>query len=73
MNIYKVIFAKNEVISCHQLDDRVSLKSEYYYEHDKGKIIYALIKAIDEDDAIGKSDAIVKEVRSKVFGNDFIN
>ena len=72
MNIYKVIFAKNEVISCDLISNKFELSEDYLYHHDKGQLIYAIIKANSEEDALNKSDQIIKEVAKKVFGIDFI-
>ena len=72
MKMYKVIFAKNEVISCQQADPPVSFKGDYNYEWDKGQLIYALIRAENEAEAIGKSDDVVREFLEKIYGKDFI-
>ena len=72
MNTYKVIFAKNTPISCDQLPGQTSLKSEYYYEHKKGQLIYALINAASEQDALVMAAKIIKEVTERTFGVDYI-
>jgi len=71
MNTYKVIFARNEPLSC-EITNKVILNGDYDYKHDKGQLIYALIKADSEEDALNKSDKIIKEVTEKVFGSDFV-
>ena len=58
MNIYKLIFANNDIISCDLLPN-VALGKEYYYEHDKGKLIHILLRAESEADALAKSDKII--------------
>jgi hypothetical protein len=72
MNTYKIIFAKNEVVSCELLN-KVILGKECDYEHDNGRLIYALINAENESDALNKSGKVIKEVTEKVFGNDFVD
>ncbi|MES2704369.1 MAG: hypothetical protein V4649_17140 [Bacteroidota bacterium] len=72
MNIYKVIFAKNTVIDCHPVDNHFKLEGQYYYEHDKGQPIYAIIKAPSEPDAVQMANGIIREVNEKVFGRDYI-
>ncbi len=72
MNIYKVIFAKNEVIACDLITNKFVLNDDYLYHQVKGQLVYAIIKASSEEEAINKSCEIVKEVTEKVFGNDFI-
>ena len=74
MNRYKVIFVKNEVISCAQiLTHETEFEGEYYYEHDKANLIFAIIKAENPAAAIAKCDEIVKEVTNKVLGTDYVN
>ena len=73
MNMYKLIFAKNAVISCDLMTGKFELSQDYMYHQDKGQLIYAIVKADNEEDAINKGGQIVKEVTEKVFGNDFIN
>ena len=72
MNIYKVIFAKNEIICCDLMINKFELNEDYLYHQDKGQLVYAIIKAKNEEDVINKSNQIIKEVTEKVFGNDFI-
>jgi len=71
MNTYKVIFARNVVLSC-VIENHAVLNKEYYYEHDKGQLMYALINAENEADAIHKSNKIIREVTEMIFGNDYI-
>ena len=71
MKVFKVIFAKNEVMTCSEVN--VNLEGNYDYEHDRGQLIYALIKAENETDAVCKSYEIVKELNDKVFGTDFVS
>jgi len=50
MNIYKVMFANNEVAGSQVADQRFDHDSEYYYEY-MGKIMYAMIKASNKEEA----------------------
>ncbi len=72
MNVFKVIFARNEIISCSVVHDNVKLDSTYHYEHKAGKIIYALIKAETEEEACSVARKMPKEISDKIFGNDYI-
>jgi hypothetical protein len=72
MNTYKVIFAKNEIISCDKVNEHLALSGQYRYEQDKGQLIYALIQADNEDEARSVADTIIKEVTDSIFGTDFI-
>jgi len=51
MNIYKVMFAKNEIISCNIASHSRELDGEYYSIH-KGQLIHAIIKAESETQAL---------------------
>ena len=62
MHVYKVIYAKNEIISCNKIEDSLSLITSYHYEHEKGQLIYALIKAADVEDALKIANEIILEV-----------
>jgi len=71
MNTYKVIFAKNMPITCELLPHHIISGKEYYYEQNKGHLIYAIIKAPNEDTALITANNIVHEVTAKVFGQDY--
>ncbi|MCD6013344.1 MAG: hypothetical protein K0Q79_3206 [Flavipsychrobacter sp.] len=72
MTIYKIIFAKNEIISCSKAEDNAVLEGMYQYEHVQGKLIYALVRAESEDDARAIANAITEKVEKEVFGSDFV-
>jgi hypothetical protein len=72
MNIYKIIFVKGVVMSCELLPKQVAFKDEYYYELNKGQLIYALIKAPSGAAALEVAERIIKEVNVKTFGEDYI-
>jgi len=72
MNLYKIIFARNEVISCKEENNTEYIDGSYHYEHKNGKLIYALIKAESEDDARSKALVVIKEVTDKIFGTDYV-
>jgi hypothetical protein len=62
MKVYKVIFAKNEIISCTEMISNASLVGLYHYEQNKGQLIYALINAELDQDAYIIATTIIKEV-----------
>lgn len=72
MHIYKIIFVNNAVTTCEVVQRRVDLNSDYSYDHIKGKLIYALVKANSKDEAIKKGEQIAKQFTDKTFGTDFI-
>jgi hypothetical protein len=69
MNVYKVIFVQNEINSCKKVTDSASSYKSYHYEHDHGKLIYAIIKDESEDNARSIANNIINEVRNKSGGN----
>jgi hypothetical protein len=72
MNIYKLIFANNEVVDVKPIQENIALNSPYHYEHKDGRLIYALIKADTPDTAIENAHMLLQEVRRGIFGNDYI-
>jgi len=73
MNIYKLTFAKNDVFACKDVTDTCSINGLYHYEHKKGKLIYAIVQANSEQEALAFVDIILKEIQEKIFGVDFVN
>jgi hypothetical protein len=71
MNIYKLIFANNEVVDCKPLKDP-SLVHGPLYEHKNGKLIYAVIQADSEELAKRNANVLLKEVHDRVLGTDYI-
>ena len=73
MNTYKLIFAKNEIVTCSLIFIKVEFNGQYYYEKEKGQLIYAIVKAETEEDALMLGNTIIKDFRKKTFGEDFIS
>ena len=73
MTVYRIVFANNEIVSSNPETVHAHFNGEYYYEHNKGKLVFALVKAETEENALTIGDIIIKEVKLKVFGNDFEN
>jgi len=48
MGIYKITFVNNEISGCRKVDQRFDHDTEYYYEY-HGRIVYAMIKADNEE------------------------
>ena len=68
MDIYKVIFVKNEISSCIRLADSASSYKSYHYEHVHGKLIYAIIKDEDEINARSIAQQIINEISNDDSG-----
>lgn len=67
MPFFRLVFANNIIMSC-ELDDRIQLKgTDVYYEQDKGKLIFAHIRADTFIDAVKKATEIVEEVTKSSF------
>ena len=66
-------FARNEVLACEEITGDVNLNGPFHYEHKDGKLIYALVKAEKEENALTIAGLIVKQVRTSLFGNDNTN
>jgi hypothetical protein len=68
MNIYRVIFAKNEVLSCMEVSNTTVLNGWYQYEHKNGRLIYAIVQAETEENALTIAHLIIKEVEEQAIG-----
>lgn len=72
MNKFKLVFVRDAVLLCNQVN-QVNFDGNYIYEHDrKGKLIYAIVKAHDEREAVEVAFKIREEVSERLFGKDFI-
>jgi len=65
MNIYKIIFAENEIICCNLLIGKLDFKGDYYYRQESGHLIHAVIKAKNEDRALSQGQNIITEFTPK--------
>jgi len=73
MNVYRAIFGKNEIISISEVSETTVLRGLYHYEHKNGRLVYAIINAENEENALTIADIIIKEVSITVFGTDYVN
>jgi hypothetical protein len=64
MNTYKVIFANNEPISSQVSGQRFDHDSEYYYEL-KGQVMYAMVKANNEETAKNAAKRLISNINLK--------
>ncbi|MCD6013768.1 MAG: hypothetical protein K0Q79_3630 [Flavipsychrobacter sp.] len=65
MNIYRITYIKNEVALCKEVNNTNEFNGIYHYEHDKGNLIYAIVKAENEENALTIAMFIAKEVKGK--------
>ncbi len=72
MNTYKVIFAKNTIVSCTLVNNSIRITGRYICEQVNGKPIYALIQADSEEEATSIADQILSDIAEKTYGKDYI-
>lgn len=73
MENYRLVFVKNELISCELIMGSVpDFVGKYYYEQARGQLIFAIVKADSTAEAVDKAGLIVAEMTEKVLGNDFV-
>lgn len=71
VKIFRLIYANNEVIACTDVSSNVGLNGVYHYEHKGGKLIYAVVKAESEENAITIGNFITREVSELLYDKDF--
>lgn len=57
MNVFKLTYVNNEPISCKQISNRI-IEGQYTYEYNKGYLIYAIVKAASEEEALKIGQAV---------------
>jgi hypothetical protein len=73
MKTYRITFAKNEIISCKEEMGDVPSNEIYNYVQERGNLIYAIVKTKNEENALTIANMIIKEVKEKIYGNDFVS
>jgi hypothetical protein len=63
MNVYRVIFVNNLILSINKTDNAAKFDGTHYLEHDKGRAIFAIVKAENEEKARQFADELAKEVQ----------
>jgi hypothetical protein len=66
MQLYKVSFIKNKILSCAPADPGIQLKGDMYYEYNNGKLIFAIIAATSEQEAMQKANELARTVSSNM-------
>lgn len=63
MAIFKVVFAKNEILACRELSAPPDESENVNFEHDKkGHLIFAIIPADSEREAHLRAIELIKDV-----------
>jgi hypothetical protein len=55
---FKIVFAKDHIISCAKTDQVLARNTPYHVEHNKGQVIHAIVKA----PSMEKAKAVASEV-----------
>jgi hypothetical protein len=66
MRYYRVVYAKNRIISCEETLEKI-VGEEPYYEHNKGQLKFAIIRADNESQARSIAKYLAIELMQK-FG-----
>jgi hypothetical protein len=64
MKIFRVSFIKNKILSVRTADNSVHFDGNIYYRHDKGQLLYAMIKANSEEEAKTIASSITQNVQT---------
>jgi len=73
MKTYRITFAKNEIISCKEEFGDTGSDEIYKYVSEGANLIYAIVKTKNEDNALTIANMIIKEVKEKIYGHDFVS
>lgn len=69
--MFKAIFARNKVISCDKTNEETDVKGTYAYADDRGRLMYALIKADTRQEACAIAERIVQNVSRNNSGREY--
>jgi hypothetical protein len=67
MKVYKVIFARNEVVSCKESPVRLPNDIEARYEQNNGQLIYAFVQASDMTEAVVKANQLIPHLATQLI------
>lgn len=71
MFMFKAIFARNKMISCDKTNEETEVQGTYAYADDRGRLLYALIKADTRQEACAIAEKIVHNVSQKFLGREY--
>jgi hypothetical protein len=66
MKYYHVVYAKNRIVSCSETKEKTAGR-EPYYEHNKGQLSFAIVRADNESQARSIAKYLAIELSQK-FG-----
>lgn len=73
MKIFRLLYTNNEVVTCTDVSNYVGLNGIYHYEHRNGSLVYAIVKAANEDNAITIGNFITKELSAIISGENLVS
>jgi len=65
MKLYKLTFARNDMLLLKEVTEAHGLNGLYHYEHNNGNLIYAIVRAGSEYEALAFVDVILDEITEK--------
>lgn len=65
MRVYKVIFARNEVVLCKETSATLPDDIEIRFEQSNGQLIYAFVAADDITEAVAKANQIIPRLATQ--------
>ena len=65
MHIYKIIFVSNTILSCKLSNKTIVMEGEYMYQQYRGQLIYAFVKAENEDSARQFAQEIITQAKAQ--------
>ena len=68
MQVYKITFSNNAVLACTPFYGR-DIDGQYSYEHHNGYLIYALVKASSEEEALKICEQIIVKFSADHMGS----
>jgi hypothetical protein len=59
MKVYKIIFARNEIVVCQESTMRLPNDTDIRFEQSNGQLIYAFVRADDITEACQKANMLI--------------
>jgi hypothetical protein len=67
MKVFKVVFARNEVVLCKESSVRLPKDIEIRYEQNNGHLIYAFVQASDMTEAVVKAKQLIPHLAPQLI------
>ena len=63
MSTYRMIFSGNSILTTVKVEETAHLDGNSYYEHDRGRMIFAIVNADNEEKARQEGDELVRQLQ----------